>query len=314
MPAIKDFCMIRLSTFIRILLAGVWTAFFFIGAADAYTAQSSSYRLTASIINSGGGVSYSRNYQVFGSIGQSIAQAQFSESETYRLSSGFVACIGALYQPLPNPTSTSTSVPPSPGGGSPGGGGNGSPTTIATTIPTTSSTTTTIISGGGNGGSGGGGSGSTTSTSTVPQPPPESTTTTTTQPLCVVERLLTDEHKEEIETLRAFKDTRLSRSPAGIGLVSLYYLHSREIANILDRQPELRAEVRQVVLDLAAIAKPAMRSDGEIVLSARQRAAIEPLLLTIRSEASPGLQQSIDYVLEKLGEGSLLKQIGVVVK
>lgn len=106
-----------------------------------------------------------------------------------------------------------------------------------------------------------------------------------------------------LETLRNFRDMRLVKSPTGLLLTALYYKHAGEVAGILAADPGLSAEVKNVISELL----PVIKTDGEIVLTPRQQEDITKLLEDIRKSASPGLRESISFILAKFRSGEVLK-------
>ena len=93
--------------------------------------------------------------------------------------------------------------------------------TTTTTIPVT----TTVI---------------TTTTSS-----PASTTTTSSLP-CLAEELY-GEHSEKTELLRYFRDNKLSKSPEGQELISLYYEWSPAIVEAMEEDEEFKKEVKGII-------------------------------------------------------------------
>jgi hypothetical protein len=93
--------------------------------------------------------------------------------------------------------------------------------TTTTTIPAT----TTVI---------------TTTTSS-----PASTTTTSSRP-CLAEELY-GEHSEKTEILRYFRDNKLSKSPEGQELISLYYEWSPAIVEAMEEDEEFKKEVKGII-------------------------------------------------------------------
>lgn len=167
------------------------------------------------------------------------------------------------------------------------------PTTTSTQPTTTTSlrpvTTTTVRP--------------TTTTTSIVAPPPASTTTTTAAGPCPVVQALGSDNPAALETLRNFRDMRLVKSPTGLLLTALYYKHAGEVAGILAADPGLSAEVKNVISELL----PVIKTDGEIVLTPRQQEDITKLLEDIRKSASPGLRESISFILAKFRSGEVLK-------
>ena len=65
-------------------------------------------------------------------------------------------------------------------------------------------------------------------------------------PRCPVE-LLYGDHAEETELLRTLRDTVLSETPEGRGIITLYYQYGPALAEMLDNNEGLKQEARKMV-------------------------------------------------------------------
>ena len=124
------------------------------------------------------------------------------------------------------PTTTTTTVAPT--------------TTTTTVAPTT--TTTTVAP--------------TTTTSSISTTTTTAGMTTTTTTVhagpCPATQVLGADNPE-LDSLRAFRDSRLAQSAAGRRLAQIYYAHADGINAVLDRSPALRAAARRVLEKIAPL-------------------------------------------------------------
>ncbi len=67
---------------------------------------------------------------------------------------------------------------------------------------------------------------------------------------CIDSFLLEPNNKEDLQTLRNFRDNFLSNSLTGLGLITLYYKHSAEVIGILNVHPELKSKATTTLKEL----------------------------------------------------------------
>jgi len=71
-------------------------------------------------------------------------------------------------------------------------------------------------------------------------------TVTTTTTLCPSETIF-GEYSEKTEILRYFRDNKLSKSPEGQELISLYYEWSPAIAKVMEEDEEFKEGVKEMI-------------------------------------------------------------------
>jgi hypothetical protein len=162
-------------------------------------------------------------------------------------------------------------------------------TTSVSTTTTASDTTTTIVPG----------DNTTTTTTTVSGG--RTTTTTTVRRWCPLRRALGDGSEAELGALRQFRDARLAKSAKGARLVGLYYRHAEELTLMLERRPDIAAQVRELVLELL----PQIGGQNKLVLKQDMKQQLFDLIEQIRTDASPGLKKSLRLVRKIIEKGDL---------
>ncbi len=138
-----------------------------------------------------------------------------------------------------------------------------------------------------------------------------STTTTSVRGLgiCLFRQMLGE--GKALETIRRFRDSRLSGSPQGLSLVYMYYKHADEITQILEAKPGLKARAAEITTRMLPLVESGVNAGGEITLSGSDYRKITGLLSDLRKEASPGLRKALFLILKRIESGELLKQINV---
>lgn len=125
---------------------------------------------------------------------------------------------------------------------------------------------------------------------TAPHP---STTTTSIKNLCVIEKLFEDSQGSEVQMLRQFRDKRLAKSFAGQMLIRLYYQHEAEVGLLFERNPQLAAQAKKLIVELLpAVIKNSVRGRDSIVTT-EQRTAVRDLLQAIEENSSPALKKTL---------------------
>jgi hypothetical protein len=156
--------------------------------------------------------------------------------------------------------------------------------------PIGGATTTTTVPGGE-------GETTTTTTTTIVG---STTTTTTIRRLCPARKALGDESTAELEALRVFRDKRLNQSAEGAKMVGLYYRHAAELTAMLERRPDIAAQVRELVLELLP-----QLGGQKLSLSNDMKQQILGLIDELRIDASPGLKKSLRLVRKKIEKDEL---------
>jgi hypothetical protein len=152
----------------------------------------------------------------------------------------------------------------------------------------------------------------TSTTSTIQVPAPETTTTTTADDRrCAFEIIFTDSIPDAGRALSRFRDRRLACSDAGVKLITLYYTHSGEIAEVLIRQPELRIQAAALLREMLPVLSA--RHDW-IRISTIQTRRIVQFLNLLKAHASVELQKDIAWLCTGIKSGALLSEIGISVK
>ena len=99
--------------------------------------------------------------------------------------------------------------------------------------------------------------------------------------------------EEMLPAIRSFRDDVLTGSPVGRLLTNAYYRYSREAVEILDENPQLRAEVREALLVLSRYnARLGGDRFGEAVkaMLVHEGERVRALTAGIQEEASPELK------------------------
>ena len=72
-------------------------------------------------------------------------------------------------------------------------------------------------------------------------------TTTTTTTYCPISYIYDDEHSEEAELLRYFRDNLLNQTPEGQELIKLYYELSPTIVKAMEEDEEFKEQVKEMI-------------------------------------------------------------------
>ena len=114
--------------------------------------------------------------------------------------------------------------------------------------------------------------------------------------------------------VRAYRNTRLTKSFTGILMIYLYYAHSEEMAQIVAAHPALAAKAGTLARELAPALQAGLKNNAAIAISGKQFKMITALLSEMRGHASPRLHITLDSVLKKLRSPEHLKKLGIVVR
>ena len=186
----------------------------------------------------------------------------------------------------------------------------GTTTTMAasttSTIPLTSSTTT-ILPGTTSTTAAPTTSSTSSSTSTVPLPPPTTSSTTTTTAWCPVVRMFNSENSREVSAIRAFRNSRLTRSIDGLVLIYCYYTNAEELTGIFSADQELLNSAAELIRELTPALELSLAQGTAMTITQEQYDESITILARIRRQASPRLQNSIDYLLKRIATGEIQK-------
>jgi hypothetical protein len=136
------------------------------------------------------------------------------------------------------------------------------------------------------------------------------TSTTTTEndtpQICPARQLFAADGGEMLDLLRRFRDQGLARSVQGRILTLLYYSHRIEMARILSDKPELAADARKLLTEIAAQMRGMAESgDTRLVLSRDQHKRSAALLQLAKQKASPALKKVLSHIAYQLMVGDL---------
>ena len=122
-----------------------------------------------------------------------------------------------------------------------------------------------------------------------------------------------DDNSEEIKLLRNFRDEILLSSEVGKTLVLLYYDHSDEFVSIINDDPEIKAQIKRMILIFIHSIGSVL--DGELfVITKIMAARINNLCDRISAKASPELKKTIETLQEEFNQGLLLKELEINTK
>jgi PKD repeat protein len=122
--------------------------------------------------------------------------------------------------------------------------------------------------------------------------------------------LLLDDDEGQLTILRNFRDTVVSQTLPGLGLIELYYKYALEIVSILEADEELRAEAGAVLAELLPEFQSAIDGDS-MTLTAAQLDKIKAVIGGIAAQAGSELGEVLAQIAIELSEGQLFENIGV---
>ncbi len=96
-------------------------------------------------------------------------------------------------------------------------------------------------------------------------------------------------------------------------LVDLFYEHSAEAALILASNPELKSDLRALVMENIKPLRDLVKT-GQAAISEDSVKRVTDFLKAVRTDAGPGLEDAIDTVLMDIGEGNFLQKLGIAVE
>ncbi|HNR11760.1 MAG TPA: PKD domain-containing protein [Thermodesulfobacteriota bacterium] len=118
---------------------------------------------------------------------------------------------------------------------------------------------------------------------------------------------------DRLAILKSFRDTFSATSPAGQGLLALYYKHSLELVSILQANPDILEQAHQLVTTLLPKLDAAANGSG-LTLSAGDVETIKMLLAQIAEQASPELQQALCKIIQGMDSSQFLGALGITVQ
>ncbi len=136
-------------------------------------------------------------------------------------------------------------------------------------------------------------------------------TSTSTTGICPIERLFKDENPAAVESLRQYRDTKLTQSPLGLTLIYLFYIHVRELDHILLSNAELQAMFRQLVIEVLPGINASIYENRTLTLTPSQYSRMLKLLKNISAQSPPRLQTHLNFLRINLESGELFVQLGI---
>ena len=122
--------------------------------------------------------------------------------------------------------------------------------------------------------------------------------------------LLLDDDEAQLAILRNFRDTVVSQTLPGLGLIELYYKYALEIVSILEADEELRIEAGAVLAELLPGFQSAIDGDT-MTLTAVQLDKIKAVIGGIAAQAGSELEEVLAQMVIELSGGQLFENIGV---
>ncbi len=128
---------------------------------------------------------------------------------------------------------------------------------------------------------------------------------------CSMSVLFSGSENESLDLLRSFRDTALSKTPAGRSYIKKYYAHSQEVTSMMNHDVMLKKELFQFMTGM--LSEIAGFISGEPVrFTAEQTAEIRRILHLLKEKAGTELRIEIDNILKKadseLDMGYLIEQ------
>ncbi|MCP4629491.1 MAG: hypothetical protein GY850_39200 [bacterium] len=129
---------------------------------------------------------------------------------------------------------------------------------------------------------------------------------------CAVETAL-DGEAGLVDRLRTFRDRVLKANSAGNTYVDLYYMHSPEVVRLLDEDRNLKRHCAALLKDALPVVNKVLAGKQALV-SRKLLGRIDLLLGEFAQKGSPAFRAAIGDVRKELGEGALLRGMGVLVE
>ena len=129
--------------------------------------------------------------------------------------------------------------------------------------------------------------------------------TTTTMVPCPLSRFLYS--REDISMLRSARAVLL-KTPYGTFLAALYYRHALEVVYLLEKQPELQQQMRELAIDEWDLIRQFFAT-GKLAFSGHSEIRAIQFLEALRTEAGPQLQNDIETIIRDLKSGSVKNKL-----
>ena len=121
---------------------------------------------------------------------------------------------------------------------------------------------------------------------------------------------------DRVSTLGVLHDVRdqvLSRTPAGRRLTRLFYEHAAESVGLMLRNPDLRTRSLALIEQLLPTLR-AMVAGQPVMLTTSDAAAIDALLGSFETGASPRFRADLEAVRQELRQGRVLRGLGISIR
>jgi PKD repeat protein len=119
------------------------------------------------------------------------------------------------------------------------------------------------------------------------------------------------ENSEAIETIALLRNL-LFNNPYGAYLAVMYYENADEISDILEQDPALQDQFKDLVRGNLTQAQELM-NEGTIVVSENELDEVITFLDEVRAKGSLKLQRDIDFIRRAIEQGRLLQGMGITV-
>jgi hypothetical protein len=113
------------------------------------------------------------------------------------------------------------------------------------------------------------------------------------------------EENPQLDTLRVFRDTAMARSMKGRIYTRLYYQYSGQVSDILEADPELKAQATALLVSILPAVERSIDSKT-IMLNEVQKQQILAVLDKIGKKSSFGLRLTITRLKSEVKKGSAL--------
>ena len=127
---------------------------------------------------------------------------------------------------------------------------------------------------------------------------------------CVSEEVLTD--ISQLYVLRKLRDKRM-QDENGRKLTALYYRNAAGVKAVLNRNPKLKTELRELLIKNMPVFSQLIAS-GTATVQEKMLDKIKVVLTEIEAAGDSGLQNNIKTLLQEIDNGTLLKGFGITVK
>ena len=104
--------------------------------------------------------------------------------------------------------------------------------------------------------------------------------------------LLAGEENEKTELLRRFRDEVLLNTQEGRKYVKLFYRYSLQLTEIINKNPQIRVQAKNVLESIIPEIQSVLRGDGATTVESSD--IIKAVLDSISMEAGQGLKKDID--------------------